>query len=187
MVGEPPAFFTAGFVRRSEAGTKPVLGSSAPAGDRRSSSRVRPVELEPAAQEAGQPFGLLLGGAPDPVRTTREGLDPDGQLVSSALVPPDALHAGVDQHYRLQPALRAVDVALQGTGQHGLAVLVLVVAGSRRLSTAADYLGWQARRGTSLFNVQLGWAFVVSLLAMFGSAIYIAIELGRDGRRVRSR
>ena len=47
---------------------------------------------------------------------------------SAALVPPDALHAAVDQHYRRQPALRAVDVALQGTGQHGLAVLVLVVA-----------------------------------------------------------
>jgi hypothetical protein len=58
----------------------------------------------------------------------REGLDPDGQPVSSALVPPDALHAAVDQHYRRQPALRAVDVVLQGTGQHGLAVLVLVVA-----------------------------------------------------------
>ena len=27
----------------------------------------------------------------------------------------------------------------------------------------------------------------VSLLALFGSAIYVAIELGRDGRRVRSR
>jgi len=39
----------------------------------------------------------------------------------------------------------------------------------------------------SLFNVQLGWAFAVSLLALFGSAIYIAIELGRDDRRVRSR
>jgi hypothetical protein len=35
--------------------------------------------------------------------------------------------------------------------------------------------------------VQLGWAFVVSLLAIFLSAIYTAIELNRDGRRVRSR
>jgi hypothetical protein len=68
-----------------------------------------------------------------------------------------------------------------------LLVLVLVVSGVQRLSTATDYLGWQASQGTSLFAVQLGWAFVVSLLAMFGSAIYIAIELGRDSRRVRSR
>ena len=68
-----------------------------------------------------------------------------------------------------------------------LTLLVLVVASIRRLGTAADYLGWQAGKGVSLFNVQLGWAFVVSLLALFGSAIYVAIELGRDGRRVRAR
>jgi hypothetical protein len=72
-------------------------------------------------------------------------------------------------------------------GAVGLVLLVVVVAGSQRLSTATDYLGWQASQGTSLFAVQLGWAFVVSLMALFGSAIYVAIELGRDGRRVRSR
>ena len=72
-------------------------------------------------------------------------------------------------------------------GAIALILLVLVVGGIQRLGTAADYLGWQTQRGTSLFKVQLGWAFVVSLLALFSSAIYIAIELGRDGRRVRSR
>ena len=72
-------------------------------------------------------------------------------------------------------------------GALALALLVLVVAGMNRLGTAADYLGYAAHQGVSLFAVQLGWAFVVSLLAMFGSAIYVAIELGRDGRRVRSR
>ena len=64
---------------------------------------------------------------------------------------------------------------------------MLVVGGIDRLSTAADYLGYAAQHGVSLFAVQLGWAFVVSLLALFGSAIYVAIELGRDGRRVRAR
>lgn len=68
-----------------------------------------------------------------------------------------------------------------------LALLLLVVGGIHRLGTATDYLGWQDSQGTSLFAVQLGWAFMVSLLALFGSAIYVAIELGRDGRRVRSR
>jgi hypothetical protein len=72
-------------------------------------------------------------------------------------------------------------------GAIALVLLVLVVAGIHRLSTATDYLGYQTNQGVSLFAVQLGWAFVVSLLALFGSAIYIAIELGRDGRRVRSR
>jgi hypothetical protein len=76
---------------------------------------------------------------------------------------------------------------LYAGGGVALMLLVLVVAGIRRLSTATDYLGWHAHQGVSLFAVQLGWAFVVSLLALIGSAIYVAIELGRDGRRVRSR
>lgn len=72
-------------------------------------------------------------------------------------------------------------------GAIALFVLILIVGGVDRLSTAADYLGWEKQKGVSLFAVQLGWAFVISLLALFGSAIYISIELGRDGRRVRSR
>ena len=72
-------------------------------------------------------------------------------------------------------------------GAIALFLLILIVSGIKRLSTAADYPGWQGQKGVSLFEVQLGWAFVVSLLALFGSAVYIAIELGRDGRRVRSR
>ncbi len=72
-------------------------------------------------------------------------------------------------------------------GAIALFLIVLVVVSIHRLGTAADYLGWEAKTGISVFSVKLGWAFVVSLLALFGSAIYIAIELGRDGRRVRSR
>lgn len=68
-----------------------------------------------------------------------------------------------------------------------LALLVLVVAQINRLRTAADYLGWQVHKGVSLFEVQLGWAFMVALLALFGSAVYVAIELRSDGRRVRAR
>ena len=72
-------------------------------------------------------------------------------------------------------------------GALALALVMLMVGGINRLGTAADYPTWVANRGTSVFNVQLGWAFVVSLLALFGTAIYVAIELGRDGRRVRAR
>lgn len=71
-------------------------------------------------------------------------------------------------------------------GAIALILLVLVVAGIGRLTTAAEYPSWQDE-GVSLLSVRLGWAFIVSLMALFGSAIYIAIELGRDGRRVRSR
>jgi hypothetical protein len=72
-------------------------------------------------------------------------------------------------------------------GALALVLLVLVVGGMSRLSRATDYAGYPRGDGVSLFSVRLGWAFVISMLAMFGSAIYIAIELGRDGRRVRSR
>jgi len=81
----------------------------------------------------------------------------------------------------LQGALYYVGGAL------ALTLLVVVVGGMNRLATAADFVGYETHHGVSLFAVQLGWAFVVSLLALFGSAVYVAIELGRDGRRVRSR
>lgn len=76
---------------------------------------------------------------------------------------------------------------IYAAGAIALFLLVLVVVCINRLATAADYLGYGAHKGVSLFAVQLGWAFIVSLLALFGSAIYLAIELGRDGRRVRAR
>lgn len=72
-------------------------------------------------------------------------------------------------------------------GAIALFLLVLVIVTSTRLSTAADYAGYAAKKGAGLFQVQLGWAFAISLLALFGSAVYVAIELGRDGRRVRAR
>jgi hypothetical protein len=80
------------------------------------------------------------------------------------------------------------NVVLYIGGATSVMLLVLVVASIKRLGTAAEFRGWDAgARTTSVFSVQLGWAFVVSLLALFGSAIYVAIELARDGRRVRSR
>jgi hypothetical protein len=82
---------------------------------------------------------------------------------------------------------RLSSALLYGTGAVVLVLLVFVVSGIHRLSKAADYPGFAANGGVSLFNVQLGWAFVVSLLALFGSGMYVAIELGRDSRRVQTR
>jgi hypothetical protein len=82
----------------------------------------------------------------------------------------------------LQGALLYVSGAL------ALTLLILIVGGIHRLGTAADYLGFEdGKHGVPLFSVRLGWAFIVSLLALFGSAVYVAIELGRDSRRVQSR
>jgi hypothetical protein len=76
---------------------------------------------------------------------------------------------------------------LYAGGAVALTLLVMFVACIQRLTTATDFQGWQSGQGVSLFAVKLGWAFLVSLLALFGSAIYVAIELGRDGRRVQPR
>jgi hypothetical protein len=70
-------------------------------------------------------------------------------------------------------------------GALGLALVILTAVSIPRLRTATDYEGYATHQGVSVWSVQLGWAFVVSLLAMFGSALYIAIELGRGGRRAR--
>ena len=65
-------------------------------------------------------------------------------------------------------------------------ITLLVSIGARtRLSTAADFAGYAARRGVSLFSVELGWAVLVALLALSGSAAYVTVELLRDGRRLR--
>jgi hypothetical protein len=72
-------------------------------------------------------------------------------------------------------------------GLLALTLVVAIVGGMGRLARATDYAGYPRGEGASLFSVRLGWAFAVSMLALFGSAIYVAIELGRDGRRVRAR
>jgi hypothetical protein len=113
------------------------------------------------------------------------------KLSGAAVLPLMVGHAMlvVGGWYAAAMVLRAgyLGALMYGAGAIALLLLITVVGGIDRLSTAADYPGWQAKKGVSLFAVQLGWAFVVSLLALFGSAIYIAIELSRDGLRVRSR
>lgn len=74
-----------------------------------------------------------------------------------------------------------------GAGTLVLATLVLLLLLRKRLLTAADFIGWAAGKGTSIFNVVLGWALLVTLLALFTSAGYVVVELLRDSRRVRAR
>lgn len=71
----------------------------------------------------------------------------------------------------------------------GVAVLALIMVAVTwaRLSHAATYAGFkmgpQGRVG--LFSVELGYAVMVALLAITGSAVYTALGLVRDRRRVR--
>lgn len=69
----------------------------------------------------------------------------------------------------------------------GVVALVLVLVGRSRLGISTSYGGFHAGRGRELMEVELGWALLVSLLAMAGSIAYVALELTADARRVRSR
>lgn len=59
-----------------------------------------PAQVERAAQEGGQPLGLLLGPLAYPTVQLAEGLDLQLQTAALALVAPDAIHTPVHQEDR---------------------------------------------------------------------------------------
>jgi hypothetical protein len=78
-------------------------------------------------------------------------------------------------------------VLVYALGGIGVAVLVLTLLARKRLGVSTSYAGYQAGRGRAVMEVPLGWAVVISMLATAGSVVYVAFELSRDARRVRSR
>jgi hypothetical protein len=108
-----------------------------------------------------------------------------GLLVIPLMVGHAALVAG--GYYGAAHLLRKKPLApvLYTGGGLFAATLLLSILGRSRLVTASDYKGYAASFGVALFSVELGWAVLVALLALFASATYVAIELLRDGRRVR--
>ena len=69
----------------------------------------------------------------------------------------------------------------------GVVFVVAAVLLGDRLTQSASYRGYHSGNGRNLLDVELGYALIVSLMAIAGSAGYVAVELVRDGRRVRSR
>ena len=68
----------------------------------------------------------------------------------------------------------------------GAAVTLLVTGLAwSRLSVSATYLGFAHKASVGLFVVELGYALLVTLLAVGASAGYVGIELSRDSRRAR--
>lgn len=108
-----------------------------------------------------------------------------GLLVIPLMVGHAALVIGA--YYGAARILRKKPLRLVLYAGGGLFVVTLLlgILGRSRLVTAADFNGYGAHRGVALFSVELGWAVMVALLALFASAIYVVIELLRDGRRVR--
>jgi len=79
------------------------------------------------------------------------------------------------------------DLALYALGGLALTFVGVTVALAHRLTTSASYEAFHQDHGAGFLQVDLGWAVITSFMATAGSAIYVAIELLRDGRRVRTR
>lgn len=80
-------------------------------------------------------------------------------------------------------------IVLYALGGTALVTLLFLALGWARLTHAATYEGWKLGGAgrVGLFDVELGFAVTVALLAMAGSAIYVTLALVRDRRRVRAR
>src|SRR5215470_2993786 len=81
--------------------------------------RSAPDEVEAAAEERGEPLGLVAGGAANPRRglAVPEGLDRDLDAAALLLVTPGALHPPVHEEHRRDPALRAENFRAETLGE----------------------------------------------------------------------
>ena len=69
----------------------------------------------------------------------------------------------------------------------GVGALVIIVLARSRLSVSAGFRDFGAGRGKGLFDVALGYALIVAVLALGASVTYVVAELRVDRRRVRAR
>lgn len=72
-------------------------------------------------------------------------------------------------------------------GLLGVALLVVIVLGRARLGVSAGYAAFHRGGGQGLFDVALGYALIVAVLALGASVTYVIVELRVDRRRVRTR
>ncbi|MEZ4404059.1 MAG: hypothetical protein R3B06_28820 [Kofleriaceae bacterium] len=72
-------------------------------------------------------------------------------------------------------------------GAGALAAVVAAALLFPRLTTASTYRGYHAGAVGKLMSVELGWAILVAALATIVAGGYVAFELARDSRRVRTR
>ncbi len=135
------------------------------------------------------PAGLYLYVA-HPAWTWMYLVDP-ADVPSLAVVPMLALHGGalVGGYYaggRLVRADRqkALLYALAGGGVV-LALIVLLLR--ERLFSYGTYLDWQRNTALDLMDVKLGYVLIALIPGIGAAAGFVAQELFRDSRRVRTR
>lgn len=135
------------------------------------------------------PMSLYLYVA-HPAWTWMYLVDPDG-VPGMALVPLLVLHGGmllaawyVGAHLLRSDRQKAVLYALGG-GAGLLLIGVLVLWG--RLMQYGTYEDYKRRITLDLMDVKLGYVLVALILGLGAAAAYVAYELFRDSRRVRTR
>jgi hypothetical protein len=108
-----------------------------------------------------------------------------------ALVPLVVGHAGLviagwyGGAFLVRRGLR--DVGLYTLGGVTVLFLIATLLLYRRLVTDGSFAQYHRGQGAGFLDVELGWAVITSVMATAGSAVYVVLELVRDGRRVRSR
>ena len=117
-------------------------------------------------------------------------VDPD-DVPGLAIVPLLVLHGGfVVAGWYL--AGRLIRTGREKQARYGLlgAALVLLVAtllGWRRLGHYGSYGDFHGGRAFDIFDVKLGYVLVGLAIGIGAAAGYVALELARDSRRVRTR
>jgi len=108
-----------------------------------------------------------------------------------ALVPLLAAHAGVLLGgWFLGARLVMSDQAKLGIYLAGGATLALLVVSAilwNRVGTSGSYEEFQAGSTSGMFKVRLGYVLICLVLGAGAAASFVALELNRDSRRVRSR
>jgi len=135
------------------------------------------------------PAGLYLYVA-HPAWTWMYMLDPS-DVPGLAVVPMLAIHGGalVAGYYGGGQLVRAdrqkaLVYSLAG-GWVLLGLLVLLLR--ERLFSYGTYLDWQRNTALDLMDVKLGYVLIALILGIGVAAGYVALELFRDSRRVRTR
>ena len=125
-----------------------------------------------------------------PAWTWMYWIDPD-RVPMLAAVPLVAAHAGLvlgGWHLGAQLVRRDRQrLAVWILTGLGVALIVGAAIALPRLFTAATYAGYHRGQRRGLMSVELGWAVLVSWLAVAVTAGYTAFELARDSRRARTR
>lgn len=135
------------------------------------------------------PAGLYLYVA-HPAWTWMYLVDPE-DVPSLAVVPMLAIHGGalIGGYYAGGRLIRAdrKNVLLYALAGGWVMFTLTALLLRERLFSYGTYLDWQRNTALDLMDVKLGYVLIALILGIGAAAGFIALELFRDSRRVRTR